>query len=179
MSCFPKRHWKHDQKINLLTVPVQMATAAFPVRWPKPEISDLFLLFTTQRAAGAGAGLLTCTVRRGQRDGGNPRNLAIGRAKEILDFFEEDSYAFGEGVREADRNESADDHHPTPTAVRWTGGSPHVSGGGHGRAGQAAAQCSLGNPETQSAKVQGQPRRCCSPQSPSPLRQHRPDAASI
>lgn len=53
---------------------------------------DFWLIsaFTTHRAAGAGAGLLTCTVRRGQHDGGDPRDLAIGRAKEILDFFEED-----------------------------------------------------------------------------------------
>jgi len=111
------------------------------------QSGDCWLIsaFTTRHAAGAGAGLLTCTVGRGQHDGGDPRDLAIGRAKEILDFFEEDGYAFGEGVREADRHESAEDHHPAPTAVRQAGGSPRVMGGRHGRAARAAS----GTPETQ------------------------------
>lgn len=83
-------------------------------------------------AAGAGAGLLTGTVCRGQHDGGDPCDLAIGRAKEILDFFEEDGYAFGECVRKADRHESTKDHHPAPATIRWAGDSPCVSSGWHG-----------------------------------------------
>lgn len=121
----------------------QKDTVAFPVRCPKKEISDLFLLCSKPTLA-AGAGLLTCAVRGGQHDGGDPRDLAIGRVKETLDLFEEDGYAFGEGVGKADRNESTKDHHPAPATVRGAGGWPCVSRGRHGQG--TRAQRSSGSP---------------------------------
>lgn len=82
-----------------------------------------------------GAGSLTCPVGRGQHDGGDPGHLAIGRAKEILDFFEEDGQAFGEGVGEADGKEGAENHHPAPATVRGAGGAPRLSHSRHGQGG--------------------------------------------
>lgn len=99
----------------------------------------------------AGAGSLTCPVRRGQHDGGDPRDLAIGRAKEILDFFEEDGQAFGEGVGKADGNEGSEQHHPSPATIRRLGGSPCLSS--HGRGGTVP-----GSPAIKTGGLWGQAR---------------------
>lgn len=95
----------------------------------------------------AGAGVLTCAVRCGQHDGRDPCDLAIGRVKEILDFFVEDGYAFGEGVCKADRNESPEDHHPAPATIRGAGDWPRIAVGRHGHRKRAGTWCSLGSPE--------------------------------
>lgn len=120
-------------------MPVLFPRAALEWRYP----TDICL--TANPAAGAG--VLTCTIRRGQHDGGDPRDLAIGRAKEILDFFVEDGYAFGEGVCKADRNESPEDHHPAPATIRGGGDWPCIAVGRHCHRTRAGTWCSLGSPE--------------------------------